>query len=89
MTTSAKGRRVLVLGSKAYRQLFPGQPAIGATVLVKSVPYSVVGVLAGEETKFELQRSGQRLSVRTLFGRFARFSSADKTRRRYHARISR
>ena len=41
-----EGRRVLVLGSKAYRQLFPGQPAIGATVLVKSVPYSVIGVLA-------------------------------------------
>ena len=41
-----EGRRVLVLGSKAYRQLFPGQPAIGATVLVKSVPYSVVGILA-------------------------------------------
>jgi putative ABC transport system permease protein len=41
-----EGRRVLVLGSKAYRQLFPGQPAIGTTVLVKSVPYSVVGVLA-------------------------------------------
>jgi len=40
-----EGRRVLVLGSKAYRQLYPGQPAIGATVLVKSVPYSVVGVL--------------------------------------------
>jgi putative ABC transport system permease protein len=40
------GRRVLVLGSKAYRQLFPGQPAIAATVLVKSVPYSVIGVLA-------------------------------------------
>ena len=40
-----EGRRVLVLGSKAYRQLYPGQPAIGATVLVKSVPYAVVGVL--------------------------------------------
>ena len=40
-----EGRRVLVLGSKAYRQLYPGQPAIGATVLVKSVPYFVVGVL--------------------------------------------
>src|SRR6201993_140559 len=44
-----EGRRVLVLGSKAYRQLFPGQPAIGATVLVKSVPYTVAGVL--EEKK--------------------------------------
>jgi putative ABC transport system permease protein len=43
------GRRVLVLGSKANRQLFPGQPAIGATVLVKSVPYTVIGVL--EEKK--------------------------------------
>jgi putative ABC transport system permease protein len=41
-----EGRRVVVLGSKAYRQLFPGQPAIGATVLVKSLPYTVVGVLA-------------------------------------------
>jgi putative ABC transport system permease protein len=41
-----EGRRMVVLGSKAYRQLFPGQPAIGATVLVKSLPYTVVGVLA-------------------------------------------
>ncbi len=40
-----EGRRVLVLGSKAYRQLFPGQPALGATVLVQSVPYLVVGIL--------------------------------------------
>jgi putative ABC transport system permease protein len=40
-----EGRRVLVLGSKAYRQLFPGQPGIGATVLVQSVPYLVVGIL--------------------------------------------
>src|SRR6266576_1507634 len=31
------------------RQLYPGQPAIGATVLVKSVPYSVVGVLAEQK----------------------------------------
>ena len=51
-----EGRRVLVLGSKAYRQLFPGQPAIGATVLVKSVPYSVVGVL--EEKKQNSNYSG-------------------------------
>ncbi|HTS34338.1 MAG TPA: ABC transporter permease [Candidatus Solibacter sp.] len=51
-----EGRRVLVLGSKAYRQLFPGQPAIGATVLVKSLPYSVVGVL--EEKKQNSNYSG-------------------------------
>jgi putative ABC transport system permease protein len=50
------GRRVLVLGSKAYRQLFPGQPAIGATVLVKSMPYAVIGVL--EEKKQNSNYSG-------------------------------
>jgi putative ABC transport system permease protein len=50
------GRRVLLLGSKAHRQLFPGQPAIGATVLVKSVPYLVVGVL--EEKKQNSNYSG-------------------------------
>jgi putative ABC transport system permease protein len=51
-----EGRRVLILGSKAYRQLFPGQPAIGATVLVKSVPYSVVGIL--QEKKQNSNYSG-------------------------------
>ena len=50
------GRRVLVLGSKAYRQLFPGQPAIGTTVLVKSVPYTVIGVL--QEKKQNSNYSG-------------------------------
>jgi putative ABC transport system permease protein len=50
------GNRVVVLGSKAYRQLFPGQPAIGATVLVKSLPYTVVGVL--EEKKQNSNYSG-------------------------------
>lgn len=39
------GRRVVVLGSAARRQLFPGQPAVGSLVLIKSVPYTVVGVL--------------------------------------------
>ncbi len=51
-----EGRRVLVLGSKAYRQLFPGQPAIGATLLVKSVPYSVIGIL--QEKKQNSNYSG-------------------------------
>lgn len=51
-----EGRRVLVLGSKAYRQLFPGQPAIGATVLVKSVPYAVIGIL--QEKKQNSNYSG-------------------------------
>jgi len=51
-----EARRVLVLGSKAYRQLFPGQPAIGATILVKSMPYSVIGIL--EEKKQNSNYSG-------------------------------
>jgi putative ABC transport system permease protein len=51
-----EGRRVLVLGSKAYRQLFPGQPAIGASVLVQSVPYLVIGVL--QEKKQNSNYSG-------------------------------
>ncbi|HUD64569.1 MAG TPA: ABC transporter permease [Candidatus Sulfotelmatobacter sp.] len=51
-----EGRRVLVLGSKAYRQLFPGQPAMGATVLVKSMPYSVIGIL--QEKKQNSNYSG-------------------------------
>jgi len=51
-----EGRRVVVLGSKAYRQLFPGQPAIGANLLIKSVPYTVVGVL--QEKKQNSNYSG-------------------------------
>jgi putative ABC transport system permease protein len=39
------GRRVVILGDAARKQLFSGQPAIGATLLIKSVPYLVVGVL--------------------------------------------
>ena len=51
-----EGRRVVLLGSKAYRQLFPGQPAIGATVLAKSVPYTVIGIL--QEKKQNSNYSG-------------------------------
>jgi putative ABC transport system permease protein len=38
--------RVVILGFAARRQLFPGQPAVGSTLLIKSVPYTVIGVLA-------------------------------------------
>jgi len=51
-----EGRRVVVLGYAANRQLFPGQPAIGATLLVKSIPYTVVGVL--QEKKQNSSYSG-------------------------------
>ena len=37
--------RVVILGFAARRQLFPGQPAVGSNVLIKSVPYAVIGVL--------------------------------------------
>src|SRR5579864_167883 len=50
------GNRVVVLGSKAYRQLFPGQPALGASLLIKSVPYRVIGVL--QEKKQNSNYSG-------------------------------
>lgn len=38
--------RVVVLGSAARDQLFSGQPAIGAMVSIKGVPYTVIGTLA-------------------------------------------
>ena len=44
-----EGRRVVILGSAARQQLFPGQPAVGASVLIKSLPYVVVGTLKKKE----------------------------------------
>ncbi len=40
-----EARRVVVLGSAARRQLFSGQPAVGAMLSIKGIPYAVVGVL--------------------------------------------
>jgi len=40
-----EARRVVVLGSAAQQQLFPGQPAVGSMVSIKGVPYAVIGVL--------------------------------------------
>ncbi|MBI3475186.1 MAG: ABC transporter permease [Acidobacteria bacterium] len=40
-----EARRVVVLGSAAQQQLFPGQPAVGSMLTIKGVPYAVVGVL--------------------------------------------
>ena len=42
----AEGRRVVVLGSAARQQLFSGKPAVGATLAIEGVPYTVIGVLA-------------------------------------------
>jgi len=41
----AEARRVVILGDAARQQLFSGQPAVGGSLLIKSVPYTVVGVL--------------------------------------------
>jgi putative ABC transport system permease protein len=41
----SEGRRVVILGDAARKQLFSGKPALGATLEIKSVPYSVIGVL--------------------------------------------
>ena len=38
--------RVVVLGSAARDQLFSGQPAVGASISIKGVPYTVIGTLA-------------------------------------------
>ena len=51
-----EGHRVVILGSAARRQLFPGQPAVGSSMLIKSVPYTVIGVL--EEKKQNSNYSG-------------------------------
>ena len=38
--------RVVLLGWNAARQLYPGQAAVGATLIIARYPYTVVGVLA-------------------------------------------
>jgi putative ABC transport system permease protein len=40
-----EARRVVILGSNAARQLFPGQPAVGSNVEIARYPYTVIGVL--------------------------------------------
>lgn len=45
----ANRARVIVLGSDANRQLFPGKPVIGQTLMVAGYPYTVIGVLAKKQ----------------------------------------
>ncbi len=40
-----EGRRVAVLGSDAKKQLFGSRPALGETVLLTGIPYTVIGVM--------------------------------------------
>lgn len=43
------GRRVILLGADANRQLFPGKPVIGQKMLVAGYEYTVIGVLAAKK----------------------------------------
>ena len=45
----ANGSRVILLGADANRQLFPGKPVIGQTLMVAGYPYTVIGVLAKKQ----------------------------------------
>lgn len=40
-----QAQRVAILGYEARKQLFPGQPAIGSTLMIRSLPYTVIGVM--------------------------------------------
>jgi putative ABC transport system permease protein len=52
----SEGRRVVVLGDAARKQLFSGQPAVGASILIQRVPYTVIGIL--QEKKQNSNYSG-------------------------------
>jgi putative ABC transport system permease protein len=41
----ANGERVILLGADANRQLFPGKPVIGESLMVAGYKYTVIGVL--------------------------------------------
>ena len=41
----ANGARVVLLGAESNRQLYPGKPVIGQTLMIAGYPYTVIGVL--------------------------------------------
>ena len=43
------GARVVLLGAEANRQLFPGKPAIGQTLMIAGYPYTVIGILSAKK----------------------------------------
>ena len=45
----ANGARVVLLGAESNRQLYPGKPAIGQTLMVAGYPYIVIGVLSSKK----------------------------------------
>ena len=45
----ASGARVVLLGAESNRQLYPGKPVIGQTLMVAGYPYIVIGVLSNKK----------------------------------------
>ncbi len=43
------GRRVAFLGSNIKKQLFSSRPAVGATIILNEIPYTVIGVMASKD----------------------------------------
>jgi putative ABC transport system permease protein len=41
----AQAQRVAILGYEARKQLFSGQPAVGSTLMIRGLPYIVIGVM--------------------------------------------
>lgn len=45
----AQGRRVAFLGTNIKKQLFASRPAVGETIYINEVPYTVIGVLESKD----------------------------------------
>ena len=45
----ANGARVVLLGAESNRQLYPGKPVIGQTLMIAGYPYIVIGVLSNKK----------------------------------------
>ena len=76
--------RVVLLGWNAARQLYPGQAAVGATLIIARYPYTVDRRARREETELQLQRPGQRHALCAVFGDGARLSSPACQGRDHH-----
>ena len=45
----ANGRRVAFLGTNIKKQLFAARPAVGETIHINSIPYTVIGVMESKD----------------------------------------
>ena len=43
--TTFRSARVIVIGDEVRRTLFPGRPAVGATILLNGIRFTVIGTL--------------------------------------------